>query len=82
MRKLLGEYLKTERLIKRMDHAQVCAVSGVSQTTMNRIENSHGKVTAENIFAVLQAYGADDQLREFLKREIRVNTRLLNTRDK
>lgn len=52
MRKLIGEYLKTERLIKKMDHAQVCAVSGVSQSTMTRIENSHGNVTLENLIAV------------------------------
>lgn len=82
MRKLIGEYLKTERLIKKMDHAQVCAASGVSQSTMTRIENSHGNITLENLIAVLQTYGAEDQLKEFLKREIRVNTRLLNLRDK
>ena len=80
MRKLIAEYFKTERLIKKMDHSEVSAVSGVSQSSLTRIENSHGNVTFDNLLAVLQTYGLDDQLKEFLIKEIKVNKRLLETR--
>lgn len=82
MRKLLAEYLKTERLIKRMDHVDVCNVSGVSQSTMTRIENSHGNVTLENILAVLQTYELDEPLRVYLTKEIEVGKRILAQRNK
>lgn len=82
MRKLIADYLKTERLIKKMDHAEVSAVSGVSQSTLTRIENSHGNVSFENLLAVLQTYGLDVQVKEFLRKEIEVNNRLLKLRGK
>lgn len=80
MRKLIGEYLKTERLVQMLDHSEVCDVSGVSQSTMTRIENSHGNITLENLIAVLQAYKAEGKLKRFLQREIKANKKILDLR--
>ncbi len=81
MRKLLADYMRTEREIARLSSTEVCEQSGVSQSTLTRIENGHGNITLFNLQAVLGVYKLDKGLAEYLAKEIEVNNRMLRMRD-
>jgi len=59
---VLGEDLTTWRKLRGLTQAQLADRSDVARTTLIRLEDGDGGVSAENLFRVLRGLGILDQL--------------------